>query len=107
MYWGGPAVYQGKIDQLFDYLVWRHTDALLVTFSRRRSITEVLDKAVKSTEGHESFRHILQPLVGSRFATVHAHPQDPNRQVTIHDLVFDLHADSDAAGEEDSEVSCA
>jgi hypothetical protein len=89
-YWDGAKLYGETIDQLFQYLTWRHTVAVLITFSRNKSLTNVIEEAKKATQAHASFTRNLKSLASSYFTSVHTHPSDAEKTVEIHHLLFDL-----------------
>ena len=89
-FWHGAKSYGKSIEQLFRYLTWRHTVAVLITFSRNRSLTNVIEEAKEATEEHASFTRDLKSLGASYFTSVHTHPNDAGKTVDIHHLLFNL-----------------
>lgn len=89
-FWEGAKRYSETIDQLFGYLTWRHTIGALITFSRRKGLTNVIETAKKATADHESFARDLTSIGRSHFSSVHVHPSDDDKKIAIHHLFFDL-----------------
>jgi hypothetical protein len=89
-FWDGPKQYAETIDQLFGYLTWRHTSGVLVTFSRRRGLTRVVEAALRATSEHSSFSRDLKTITDSRFSSVHVHPTDNQKVIEVHHLFFDM-----------------
>ncbi len=91
-FWDGAKQYSKTIDQLFGYLTWRHTTGVLVTFSRRKGLTGVIEAGKKGTSDHQSFSRDLKTLGPSYFLSVHVHPTDDQKTLEVHHLFFDLPA---------------
>ena len=89
-FWGGAKQYGETIDQLFGYLTWRHTVAILITFSRLKALTKIIERAQKATQSHASFSRDLGVIAPSHFTSVHVHPSDTDKAVDVHHLLFDL-----------------
>lgn len=90
-YWNGTDTYIGGLDQLFGYLTWRNNYAVLMTFSRNKGFMEVLQKAKEAAIRHNAFinNSLIESSLGY-FITTHRFPNDSEKKVEIHHLVFDL-----------------
>lgn len=90
-YWHGKKKYIDGISQLFRYLTWRQNYGILVTFARRRGFTEVIRKAKEATQEHGIFISIsISERSTSEFVTEHRFPDDVEKKVEIHHLLFNL-----------------
>jgi hypothetical protein len=89
-YWDGAALYAQKIEQLFSYLTWRHTVAAMITFSRRRSLTGVMEEADRAIQEHQSYRSGFVARSETYRVSAHEHPTDPAKTVEVHHLLFNL-----------------
>jgi hypothetical protein len=91
-YWDGPKAYGEAIDQLFRYLTWRHTYAIVVTFSRNKDFSNVLVQAGRAIQGHGTYQAGFQKVADTHFESTHGHPDDPARTVDIHHLLYTLYS---------------
>ena len=89
-FWDGAKLYGETIEQLFGYLTWRDTVGVLVTFSRRKGLTGVIEEAKRATEGHESFKGDIKTHGETHFSSTHVHPSDEQKMIKVHHLFFDL-----------------
>lgn len=96
-FWGGEALYIRTIeDQLFRYVQWRHTVGVLITFNKNSDMTATIRKAQSAAWGHESIISTppsAEALKDARtyFVTRHRHPDDPDKVLEVHHLLFNLH----------------
>jgi len=89
-FWGGPKVLIDTIDQILGYSSWRDTKIAIVIFSRNKGFTKVLESMKVTTLSHPNCKREL-PLkkeTSSRF--LFAHRDDPNRELTLTILAFDV-----------------
>jgi hypothetical protein len=95
-FWDGRALYTKTLgEQLTRYVLWRHSAAVLVTFSDRQSLTAVMTEAKLGTEEHASYRSGLQERSETYFVSTHEHPDDPDKTMEIHHLFFNLYSTQD------------
>lgn len=60
--WGGRKLYNETIDQLLGYLSWRNNYGIIITFSKNKNLSGVLEESKEMTQTHSSFkcnRHYL------------------------------------------------
>lgn len=89
--WSGGKNYMGKIDQLFSYLTWREIFGILITFSRRKNFSEVIEKAKDVTSTHKTYIKDSMSVVDEGYIiSRHASAGDKIRQIEAHHLIFDL-----------------
>ncbi|MBC3229987.1 hypothetical protein [Serratia fonticola] len=89
-FWRGEKNYLETIDQLLGYLTWRDTKSAIIIFNRNKSFTNVLDKVKGSTECHPNFSKLLRQRSETSWVFRFIHRDDPNRQMTITVMVFDV-----------------
>ncbi|ALP66610.1 hypothetical protein AN416_21700 [Paraburkholderia caribensis] len=89
-FWRGEKAYLETIDQLLGYLTWRDTKAAVVIFNRNKNFSDVLAKVRSQTETHPGFRKLIAERSETSWTFRFAHRDDPNREMTITVLVFDV-----------------
>ncbi len=91
-FWRGPKTLSETVDQLLGYLTWRDTKTAILVFNRTRNLSAVLSKVPAVMEAHPNYRRTV-PLEGeTRFRYAFAHRDDPNRELKITVLVFEVPA---------------
>ncbi len=78
-FWGGPKKFTDTIDQLLGYSSWRDTKVALITFSRNKNFTNVIDTMNKTAKEHPNWKRDSDGNPKLRFDTFFAHRDDPNR----------------------------
>jgi len=92
-FWGGIDLYTQTIDQLFRYLTWRENIGVLVTFVREKDFTSIIKKAKEASSVHVTFAPgSLKEKAASYFVTRHSFPEDKEKTVEIHHLLFTIHS---------------
>ncbi|MDQ3539374.1 MAG: hypothetical protein M3440_01690 [Chloroflexota bacterium] len=95
-FWGGAAHYRDTLGkQLVRYIPWRHTIAVLITFATRHNLTRVVRDARQVTSEHPTFLDALNDKSETYFVSTHVHPDDSEKTVEIHHLLFNQHSDLD------------
>jgi hypothetical protein len=90
--WDGEQLYSDTISQLFKYLVWRQNYGIIITFSKRKEFTDVLQNAKKAIISHPTIiKKEIQEKNTSHFTSIHHFPEDPKKTVNIHHLLFNLY----------------
>lgn len=89
-FWRGEKVYLETIDQLLGYLTWRDTKAAVVVFNRNKDFSKVVAKVKECTEGHPNFRKLIRQRSETSWVYRFVHRDDPNREMTITVMVFDV-----------------
>lgn len=91
-FWDGEQMYQETIDQHFGYLTLRQTYAIQITFSKKKGFTEVCQKAIDATEKHFTYiEYSLEEIDDGHFITKHTFPEDSQKQVEVHHVIYNLH----------------
>jgi hypothetical protein len=89
--WDGPDYYRLGIDQLFDYLTWTENYGLLITFSKKKNFSQVVEKATNVAVAHPSFiQGSARKISDTYFTTNNKFPTDSKKTVEIHHLLFTL-----------------
>ncbi|WP_186038858.1 hypothetical protein [Burkholderia gladioli] len=91
-FWRGEKTYLATIDQLLSYLSWRDTKAAILVFNKNRNLSTVLEKIKASTPQHVSFKTGPKIVSETRFRYVFGQRDDPNREVILTVMVFDIPA---------------
>src|SRR5262249_44879163 len=89
-FWRGPATVTSTLDQLLKYLTWRDTKTAIILFNRTGNLSAVLTKIPAVVEAHPNYKRPLAIDGETRFRYVFAHRDDPDRELVITILVFDV-----------------
>jgi hypothetical protein len=96
-YWGGPKILTDTVDQILGYTSWRDTKVAIIVFNRRKNFSEVL-KAIEDTVlKHSNCKRLLRKDSESTFRFLFAHKDDPNREMYLATLAFDIPAEQKAS----------
>ena len=89
-FWNGEKQFLETIDQLLSYLSWRDTKAAVIIFNRSSNFTAVLNKIIESAPRHRCYKRTLQSSGESNFRYIFHQPNDPNREIIVTVMVFDV-----------------
>ena len=89
-FWSGEKAFLGTIDQLLSYLCWRDTKAAAVVFNRNAGFSAVLEKIEAAATKHAYFKRAHGKLDETTFRYVFGQPGDPNREITLTVMAFDV-----------------
>jgi hypothetical protein len=89
-YWNGPKKLTDTVDQLLGYLSWRDTKTAIVVFNRQKNFSHVLAEIPPTMKAHSNFKRDLGPMSETSSRYVFAHKDDPNREMFITVLAFDV-----------------
>jgi hypothetical protein len=89
-FWSGEKAFLGTIDQLLSYLCWRDTKAAVVVFNRNAGFSAVLAKIAEVTPKHPHCKREVRKPDESAFRYVFRQPGDPNREITLTVMAFDI-----------------
>jgi hypothetical protein len=90
-FWEGAASLEKAIDQLFDYATWRDTKTAILMFSRNKDFKAVLSQIPGVVEVHKAYKQTLPgPRSDSEFRFRLRHPADPEHELTLAVLVFNV-----------------
>jgi hypothetical protein len=92
-FWDGPKVFGEALNQLLGYATWRDAKLALIIFNRTKNLSAVLEKIPGLVRSNPHFRRDV-PFdhggTGWRFI-VH-HPDDPDRELTLTVVVYEIPA---------------
>jgi hypothetical protein len=98
-FWDGPKTLTGAIDQLLSYACWRDTKLAVIVFNRRKDFSAVLAAIPETVTGHTQCARRLDYKAESGFRFVFKQKDDPNREMTLTVLAFDVPGtDTEEAG---------
>jgi len=89
-FWGGEKQFLETIDQLLSYLSWRDTKAAVIIFSRNANFPDVLKKISEIAPKHKYYKRTLAGSGESNFRYVFHRPNDPNREIIVTVMAFDV-----------------
>lgn len=89
-FWTGPKGLNQALDQLLGYTTWRDTKAALLVFNRDRNLSTVLDGVSKTAEIHPNCKAVRDTGAETQFRYVFGQRDDPNREIILTILVFDV-----------------
>jgi hypothetical protein len=89
-YWSGPKNLSDTIDQLLGYTSWRDTKTAIIIFNRNKNFSQVLDAIPGAVRTHPNFKKELNQSGESQFGYILAHRDDPNREMILTVLAFDV-----------------
>ena len=91
-FWTGPAGLSEALDQLLGYTSWRDTKAALLIFNRKATMSTILEKIPQVVREHANYKTDLTYESESGFRYIFSHRDDPERELTLTVLVFDVPA---------------
>ena len=89
-YWAGPEKLKGTIDQLLGYSAWRDTKTAIILFNRNKDFSRVLDAIPTRVKEHSNFKREIGRTSETVFRYVFASKDDPNREIYLTVLAFDV-----------------
>lgn len=72
------------------YTSWRDTKTAIVLFNRQKDFSRVLSNIPDATKAHSNFKRELSQPSETNFRYVFSHKHDPNRELTLSVLAFDV-----------------
>ena len=88
--WKGQKGLSDAIDQLLSYATWRDTKTSILIFNRNKNLSDVLAKIPDVVQEHSQYKRIIHAREETDFRYILAHPFDPNREVFLTVLAFDV-----------------
>lgn len=88
--WNGSEYYLAGMKQLFDYLTWRENYGIMITFSRNKNFTDVLEAAKNIATTYPTYNEGSFAGGKDYFMTRNRFPTDDKKTVEIHHLFFTL-----------------
>jgi len=91
-FWHGPASLTDAVNQLLGYTSWRDTKTALLVFNREKSFTTVISKIPEVTKEHPNFKREIEFNSETGFRFILSHRDDPNRELILTILAFEIPA---------------
>lgn len=89
-FWGGGKAFLDTITQLLGYLSWRDTKAAVIMFNRNADFTGMLKAMEAAISKHPNLKRGPTKESETRFRCVFGNPIDPNREVTVTVMAFNV-----------------
>lgn len=89
-YWNGPKKLTETIDQILGYTSWRDTKVAILIFNSQKNLSNVLTAIPETVAMHKNYKKSVKQLSETHFRYVFAHRDDPNRELILSILVFDV-----------------
>ena len=89
-FWSGQAGLSEALDQLVGYTSWRDTKTALLVFNRKATMSTVLQRIPPTVRKHANFKTDLNYESESGFRYVFSHRDDPDRELILTLLAFDV-----------------
>ena len=89
-FWKGPKDFKDTIDQLLGYTSWRDTKTALLIFNRTTTMSTVLNRIPEIAKKHSRYKAERDYASETGFQYIFGHRDDPNRELTLTVLVFDV-----------------
>lgn len=89
-FWRGPKKLTETISQLLGYSSWHDTKVAVIVFNRSKNFTNVLDSIRSKTKEHPNCKRELDPRSETSFRFIFSHRDDPNREMTLTVIAFDV-----------------
>lgn len=89
-FWSGPKKLLETIDQLLGYSSWRDTKVAVIVFNRNKDYSRVLESIQETSKGHSNFKRQIAITSETMFRYVFAHKDDPNRELLLTVMAFDI-----------------
>lgn len=89
-FWSGPKMLTETIDQLLGYTCWRDTKTAIILFNRNKNFSKVLEAIPGTVEAHPNYLRTIGKSGETGFRCVFSHRDDPNRELTLTVLAFDV-----------------
>ncbi len=91
-FWHGSKALSTTVDQLLGYTSWRDTKTAIFVFNRGRELSKVLVQIPEILQSHPNFVRELPSGDETKFRVVLRHKDDPERELTLTVLVFEVPA---------------
>ena len=88
--WTGASGLSEALDQLLGYTSWRDTKTALLVFNREVTMSTVLQRIPQTVREHPNYKSNLDYSLETGFRYVFSHRDDPDRELTLTVMVFDV-----------------
>ncbi len=87
--WKGENLYHTTINQLRGYLTWRYNFGVMITFSKNKNFSEILNQIEEILKKDESYIGSYKKINDTHFVSRHSVEND-TKEVEIHHLFYNL-----------------
>jgi hypothetical protein len=94
-FWAGPKKLLETIDQILGYSSWRDTKVAVIIFNRNKDFSNVLKTIESSLVAHPNYKRDAKRLSETAFQYIFSHKDDPNREMVLTVLAFDVPAEKE------------
>lgn len=91
-FWDGPQSLAEAIDQVLSYNSWRDTKTAIILFNRNKNLSAVLGRVPEVARAHQHFKRVVTCDSETGFRFSFSHNDDPNRELLLTVLAFDVPA---------------
>ncbi len=91
-FWRGPESLREAVDQLLGYASWRDTKTALLIFNRVKNLSNVLARIPEVIKDHPNYKRQLDYQSETGFRFVLQHRDDPDREIIVTVLAFEVPA---------------
>ena len=88
--WNGAKTLSSAIDQLLGYASWRDTKVAVVVFNRNKDFSRVIEAIPATVKQHPNYKREAECVAGAEFTCILGHRDDPNRELTMAVVAFDV-----------------
>lgn len=89
-FWRGPDSLREAIDQILNYTSWRDTKTAVLLFNRSKNFSRVLAGIPEVVKAHSNFKREVPYNSETGFRYVLHHRDDPNRELILTILAFEV-----------------
>ena len=89
-YWRGAKAFGEAVDQLLRYVCWRDTKTAIVIFNQNKDFSQVIETIPGAVKAHLNFKRAVDDNGEGRSRYVLVHRDDPNREMILTVLAFDV-----------------
>lgn len=90
-WWSGKKALTEAEEQILKYLTWRENYGVVILFSKNKGFTSVLEAVKDSVQKLGSYSKGFRQITDSHFESQHIFPDDENKTIEIHTLVYNLY----------------
>ncbi len=102
-FWGGQKKLTETLDQILDYSSWRDTKVAVILFNRNKNFSSVIESITPTVEAYPNYKKTLAKPSETSFSYAIRHRDDPNREMILTILAFDVPTQSRSSFESRSE----
>ncbi len=89
-FWGGPKKLTETLDQILNYNSWRDPKVAVILFNRNKNFSSVIESITPTVEAYPNYKGTLAKPSETSFRYVIRHRDDPNREMILTILAFDV-----------------